>query len=288
MKRAAVTTLSALLIWGSSGCASTLPHKASPLVTPTAAVPSLLAPLLPAPFVLLGELHDVDGHQQLQARVIEHLAHSQRLHAVVLEMADRGHSTQGLSTQATEAQVQQALAWNTSGWPWERYGPVVMTAVRQGVPVLGGNLPRSDMRAAMLDTALDASVQRQHLEPLQALMHESHCGLLPESQLQPMARIQIGRDVAMAQTLLAAQPTQPQQVTLLITGNQHARKDYGVPWHLQRLGVPTHEIKVVHMQTESASQQFEGADALWTSAPAPPTDHCADLRQRMAPQGQAS
>jgi uncharacterized iron-regulated protein len=220
--------------------------------------------------------------------VIEHLAQNKQLHAVVLEMAERGHSTGALLPLASEAQVQNALQWNRNVWPWERYGPVVMTAVRQGVPVLGGNLPRSDMRAAMRDTALDASVQRQHLEPLQDLMQAAHCGLLPESQLQPMARIQIGRDVAMAQTLLAARPTQPQQVTLLITGNQHARKDYGVPWHLQRLGVPTQEIKVVHMQTESASQLFEGADALWTSAPAPPKDHCADLRQRMAPHGQAS
>lgn len=283
MKRFLAVPLCTLVIGLALGCASAHRPHASAALTPPSAVPTLLAPLLPASFVLLGELHDVDGHQQLQARVIEHLAQQNRLHAVVLEMADQGRSTQGLGQHTSEEQVQQALQWNHSAWPWERYGPVVMTAVRQGVTVLGGNLPRTEMRAAMGNANLDASVQPQHLEPLQALMQESHCGLLPASQLLPMARIQIGRDVSMAQTLLNARPTQNQQVTLLITGNQHARKDYGVPWHLQRLGVGAHEVKVVHMQTESANQLFEGADALWTSAPAPPKDHCAELRHRIRP-----
>lgn len=251
-------------------------------------MPQLLTPLLPASFVLLGELHDVDGHQELQSHVIAHLASQHKLHAVVLEMVDRGHSTLGLGVDATDAQVQDALQWNTRAWPWERYGPVVMTAVQQGVPVFGGNLARQDMATAMRNTALDATIQAQHLPPLQALMQASHCGLLPQSQLLPMARVQIGRDVAMAESLLNQRPALADQVTLLITGNQHARKDYGVPWHLMRLGVNPQDIKVVHMQTPSSNASLTGADALWTSAPAPPKDYCAELRERMAPRGQAS
>jgi uncharacterized iron-regulated protein len=287
MKPVFIAALSAGVL-AVGGCAIWPDGPAAPALTQPHKVPALLPPLLPAPFVLLGELHDVDGHQQLQRQVIEHLAQNKQLHAVVLEMAERGHSTGALLPLASEAQVQNALQWNRNVWPWERYGPVVMAAVRQGVPVHGGNLPRNDMRTAMRNTALDDSISALHLGPLQALMQESHCGLLPESQLQPMARIQIGRDIAMAQTLVELRPAQAHQVTLLITGNQHARKDYGVPWHLMRLGVQAREVKVVHMQTESARQPFEGADALWTSAPVPPKDHCADLRQRMAPHGQAS
>jgi len=288
MKRLLAVAFFSLLVLIGGGCAASLDTQSPTALTSPTAVPRLLAPLLPANFLVLGELHDVDGHQQLHKHVIHHLAHNQQLHALVLEMADRGHSTMGLPAHATETQVQQALRWNTSGWPWERYGPVVMAAVGQSVPVFGGNLPRSDMRSAMLNAALDANVQAQHLEPLQALMQESHCGLLPASQLLPMARIQIGRDVAMAQTLLDTRPPKAQQVTLLITGNQHARKDYGVPWHLQRLGVHTREVKVVHMQTPTAQQAAMAADALWTSPPAPEKDHCAELRQRMTPKGNAA
>jgi uncharacterized iron-regulated protein len=286
MKRTlAVTALSTGVLLFISGC--TGPQHKTPHFTAPQAVPQLLAPLLPATFLLLGELHDVDGHQQLQAKVIQHLAAQQQLHAVVLEMADRGHSTLALPAQANEAQVQQALQWNTTGWPWVRYGPAVMSAVRMGVPVYGGNLPRHDMRAAMLNTALDASVQAQHLVPLQALMQESHCGLLPVSQLLPMVRIQIGRDVTMAQTLLNVRPIDKNKVTLLITGNQHARKDYGVPWHLRRLGLEAQEVKVVHMQTPTSAQRLSTADALWTSPAAQEKDHCAELRQRMAPKKDA-
>jgi uncharacterized iron-regulated protein len=94
--------------------------------------------------------------------------------------------------------------------------------------------------------------------------------------------------MAMAQTLLDTRPSQAQQTTLLITGNQHARKDYGVPWHLQRLGVQANQVKVVHMQTPTSAQRLFTADALWTSPPAPEKDHCGELRQRMAPKGNAT
>ena len=41
-------------------------------------------------------------------------------------------------------------------WPWADYGPVVMAAVRAGVPVAGANLPRAQTRTAMQDSTLDA------------------------------------------------------------------------------------------------------------------------------------
>ncbi|MFN3830549.1 MAG: ChaN family lipoprotein, partial [Tepidimonas ignava] len=88
-------------------------------------------------WLLLGEQHDADAHQALQAAVVQVLAEQGRLAALVLEMAERGQNTRALAPNAPQAAVQAALQWNDRGWPWRRYGPVVMTAVRAGVPVLG-------------------------------------------------------------------------------------------------------------------------------------------------------
>lgn len=247
---------------------------------PTApqAIGSRLEALLPAPVLVIGEQHDATEHQQLQAALVTHLARNERLHALVLEMADQGRDTQGLPASASPEAVQQRLAWNDAGWPWARYGQVVMAAVQAGVPVYGGNLPRASMRAAMRNEALDVTIPADKRPELEALIHTAHCELLPASQLPGMARIQIGRDVAMAETLSALK--RPDQVVVLVTGRQHARKDYGVPWHLSRIDptLPPSEVKVLDLRTPGAEPL--ASDAVWHTPSVPPQDHCAGLRER--------
>ena len=78
----------------------------------------------PMPAVLLlGEQHDATAHHQWEQRTVQTLAQRGQLAAVVLEMADDGHSTQALPATATEADVQQALQWNDKGWPWKPTAP---------------------------------------------------------------------------------------------------------------------------------------------------------------------
>ncbi|WP_180683044.1 ChaN family lipoprotein [Tepidicella baoligensis] len=241
--------------------------------------------LLPAQVLIIGEQHDADAHQALQAEVVHHLASRELLHALVLEMAPRGHSTTGLPTDSAPERVQQALAWPDADWPWERYGPVVMVAVRSGVPVHGGNLPRWAMRSAMTDTTLDRTLPPDGWQALQALIHTAHCELLPASQWPGMARIQIARDQAMAHTVRSL--LQPDRVVLLLTGRQHARKDIGVPWQLAQIdpALPTAQVRVIDLRTAGAEPLApEGTplspDAVWPTPAAPPQDHCAALRQR--------
>src|ERR1700755_1813415 len=113
------------------------------LLTACAAAPPL-PELSGVDALLLGEQHDAAGHASLQQRWVATLAQRGRLGAVALEMADRGHSTADRPPGASEEQVREALAWNrSSGWPWDRSAPAIMTAVRAGVPVLGANLPRA-------------------------------------------------------------------------------------------------------------------------------------------------
>lgn len=257
--------------WLLIGLALTLTACAAPSArTPDA----LLERLLPAQALLLGEQHDAAEHQALQKATVELLARRGQLAAVVMEMADQGRHTDGLPRDATEIQVRDALGWtDETGWPWPTYGPVVMAAVRAGVPVAGGNLPRSSMRAAMQDTALDRVLDAAGLEQQKTGIREGHCGLLPEGQIGPMTRIQLARDRAMASTV--EQRARPGMTVLLIAGNGHVRQDVGVPRHLPAGFV--HKVVVARAGEAGAGLP---ADAVWPTPPLPPQDHCAELRRQ--------
>jgi uncharacterized iron-regulated protein len=184
--------------------------------------------------LLLGEQHDASAQPRLQQRWVDTLARRDRLGAVTLEMADRGHSTAGLPRGASEEQVRQALDWNRpgGGWPWERYAPSIMAAVRAGVPVIGANLPRAELRAAMKDTSLDAVLPPAALQEQEQAIRRGHCDLLPEQQVLPMTRVQIARDRAMAQAISSA--AAPGKTVVLIAGAGHVSPELGVPLHLPR------------------------------------------------------
>lgn len=180
--------------------------------------------------VLLGELHDEARHQRHHLDVVQALAARGQLAALALEMAERGRTTAGLPRDAGEDAVRAALDWNDQAWPWPPYAPAVMAAVTAGVPVLGANLPRDRMRTAMADPSLDATLDAAALGAQLEAIRAGHCDLLPQRQLLPMARVQIARDRAMAQTV--AQAAQPGRRVVLLSGAGHADPALGVPRHL--------------------------------------------------------
>ena len=231
--------------------------------------------LLPADVLLLGEQHDAPEHQALERSTVQWLAGRGALAALVMEMAERGRSTEGLAPDASESAVQSALRWSDAAWPWASYGPVAMAAVRAGVPVLGGNLPRKALNAATEDTALDSRLQPEARQRQQDAVREGHCGLLPEKMLPGMVRVQIARDISLAQT--AADAHLPGKVVLLVAGNGHVQRSLGVPLHL-----PSElRSKVVVTQAGKALAAIEKeADWVQLTAPLPPRDACAELREQ--------
>ncbi|MGE0349376.1 ChaN family lipoprotein [Hydrogenophaga sp.] len=237
----------------------------------------LLDRVLPTPVLMLGEQHDAPEHQVLQREVVQLLAAQGKLAALIMEMVEQGHDTLDLPRDANEARVREALAWSErGGWPWPTYGPVVMAAVRNGVPVIGGNLPRARMRDAMGNGALDDLVGEGVLRRQRDGIRDSHCGLLPEGQITPMTRIQLARDQALAQTV--AKAVTPGKTVLLVAGNGHVRRDLGVPLHLP--SSLAHKV-VMAQAGAAADSDAPPADTVWVTPALPPRDHCTELRQRL-------
>ncbi|MBK5205051.1 MAG: ChaN family lipoprotein [Polaromonas sp.] len=270
------------------GCASRpippeMPIVQLPRGDGVSATAARLDALLPADVLLIGEQHNAAEHQQLEQQVIALLAARGLLAAVALEMAEAGVSTATLQPSSTEMQTRQALKWDNKGWPWAAYGPAVMTAVRAGVPVLGANLPRSQHRDSMNDSQLDSQLPGPTLKIQQQRIRGSHCDLLPESQLAPMTRIQIAKDITMANML--SQSALPGKVVVLLTGSGHADRTLGVPQHLPA----DLKVKAIRLRAgdDSTNEPVDAFDSIWPTPALPEMDYCADLRKKFTPNSAA-
>jgi uncharacterized iron-regulated protein len=258
----------AVICWACalSACASTLPSGAQVLS------------LLPTDAILLGEQHDAPEHARLALQSVQALATKGSLAALVIEMAQAPANTARLAPDADETTVQTELKWQESAWPWARYGPTVMAAVRAGVPVRGANMSRADMRLAMQDVALDLQLSPPALAAQRQAIVDGHCQLLPEGQIPGMTRIQIARDVAMARTV--TQAARVGQTVLLLAGGAHVDRVLGVPLHLPaqfKSKVALAQVK----PAQAATQKIAPGDLLWETPAPPPTDYCAKLREQL-------
>lgn len=230
--------------------------------------------------VVVGEQHDNPDHHALQLWLSRELAAQRPQGSVLLEMLN---PSQQIRVDQVQAETRagrppldaiRALAWQP-GWDWAMYGALVRYQLRQPYPLLAANLDREEImriyqqRPALQGQASTAAAVQQRL---QRDIRESHCGLLPESQVPAMLAVQQQRDRRMAEALLAAP-----RPSLLLAGAFHARKDLGVPLHLADLGAGQGNAVLILAEV---GRQVDAsmADYVWFTAAQPEQDHCAKLR----------
>ncbi|MDG1579913.1 ChaN family lipoprotein [Pseudomonas sp. GOM6] len=242
----------------------------------------LVERLAKAPRVLVGEQHDNPDHHALQLWLSRELAAQRPQGSVLMEMINPNQQARVEEVQAQlragqpPADAFTALAWQP-GWDWGLYGALVHYQLRQPYPLLAANLDRAEImqiyqaRPTLQGSASTAPAVQ---EKLQEDIRESHCGLLPDSQIPAMLAVQQQRDRRMAERLVAAP-----QPALLLAGAFHVRKDLGVPLHLADLGA--REGNLVLILAEVGKQPAAGsADYVWYTAANVSEDYCAKLRKR--------
>lgn len=201
-----------------------------------------------ARYILLGEQHDNADHHRLQAELVRAFAGSGRRPVLAFEMLDVEQQPRVDASLARAPGDVDALAlavgWADSGWPdWPLYRPVFAAGLEAGLPVVGANLPREQVRALVrrgpsaMDAGLrerlglDAPLSEDVARAMREEMHASHCGHLPESMMEPMVLAQRARDAHLAERMLT---TDEGDGAILITGAGHARSDRGVPASLRK------------------------------------------------------
>ena len=240
----------------------------------------LLTRLSAAPKVLVGERHDNPDHHALQLWLLRALAAQRPQGSLLLEMLTPDQQVKVDQVRAAIAAGQapqdilSALNWQP-GWAWSLYGPLVQHALRQPYPLLAANLERREVMqiyAQVPQLQGQASTAQPVREALLEQIRQSHCNLLPESQLPAMLAVQQQRDRRMAEALLAAPAP-----SLLFAGAFHVRRELGVPLHLQDLGA-AEGVQVLILAEVGSQVDAESADYVWYTPAQPEQDHCAKLR----------
>lgn len=242
----------------------------------------LVRRLADADYLLVGERHDNPDHHALQQWLLQALAERRSQGSLLLEMLtpDQQPAVNRMQAQLQRgrppADLPAALDWQ-DGWPWTLYGPLVGYALAQPYPVRYANLTRAEVSAIYRQVPHvqgGLSGGAPVVAALRAQIVESHCGMLPDSQLPAMLAVQQQRDRRMAARLQAA-PTP----AMLLAGAFHVRRDLGVPLHLQDLAQPGSR-RVLILAEVGEQWTSEQADYVWYTPRQPAKDYCEGLRKR--------
>lgn len=258
-------TLLAVLSWGvlasTAGAATPLPANAD----------ALEAAMRGSRVILLGEVHDNAAQHALRAAALRKLVEGGARPAIAFEQFDR-EAQEAIERARRErpgdVDYLVAQAKGAPSWGWSMYKPFIALALEYDLPIVAANLSRPDaMKTATSAAPTDAPASLVRAQ--EAAIAKGHCDLLPSEALPGMARAQIARD----RTLAHAIAPYAQRGVVLLTGNEHARKDMGVP---QWLVVPSTSIALVEDDEDTT-----GFDFYVVTERATRPDPCEELRKRM-------
>jgi uncharacterized iron-regulated protein len=249
--------------------------------------------LLEADVILLGEQHDNPHHHALQKEVLDLLGQRSMLDSVVFEQVhwDQQGVLNSLNNRSL-GELAKDLNWASSGWPdYKFYEPLFMAATRYKAQLIAGNIAPQKSKVIYQDgyaAIFTADDQKnlgldQMFEPkAEAAMEEEifvgHCRLLPKDHVKTMIPVQRSRDAAMA---LAWSRLNKKGKTVFIVGSGHARKDFGIPWYLERLK-PGIKIYSVGMNEVGADTNADVYDQVITTAAAEREDPCVGLKDKFS------
>lgn len=233
--------------------------------------------------VLLGELHDNPNHHRLRGELIARFARPGT--TVVAEHLPSGRR---VAANGPLREDLEAAGFDARGWGWPLHESLFDAIRQRELPLVGGNLPKGYSKqlmsggvAALTDVLAgpygQAPLTAQAGARLDADLVDGHCGQLPDKYRAPMQLVQRATDVSLANALLANTPA------VLVAGNGHVRRDYGVPQVIDALA-PSLKISSVGFYERGGERQeliksLAGRyDYVWLTEPATRTDPCEDLK----------
>ena len=270
----------------------------------------LSARIAQARYVLVGEIHTNADHHRIQANVLNQIAKQGRKSRVVWEMIPQEKQSildaidPGNTNAASE--LGKALGWAASGWPdWTMYEPIAAAALKHALPMTGAALQSKFVRTVMSSNgeslslaqkerlSLNSKLSDEQSDSMLQSLHEGHCQLMDKNQLKPMVWVQRARDGAMARAMFDTDETDQnlaQTRAVLIAGNGHVRKDWGVPAVLSQLDPAGSILSIAQievsegMDSPTEYRELSSAQRLHDFVIFTPRseirDHCAELRKR--------
>jgi hypothetical protein len=240
-----------------------------------------------ADVVILGEVHDNPAHHAAQARALAAL----QPRAVIWEMLTPEQAARLPADLSDPDSVAGAVDWAGSGWPdFALYHPLMLAT--PGALHLGAGVPRDRARQVFGEPlaqvfgplagrfGLDADLPADEQAAREAQMQAAHCDALPEDLLPGMVAAQRLRDGELARVALAALADAGAPVAI-ITGNGHARTDWGVPVLIARANPGARVLSVGMLEAPPDTPppyDLRPYDLWLVTDPAPRDDPCAAFR----------
>lgn len=236
-----------------------------------------------ADVVILGEIHDNPGHHERQAELIRALDAK----AVVWEMLTADTAARINAGGLGSDQIDRVLGWAREHWQdFDLYRPVLLAAMGRGT--YGGLVPRDAARKAieigpavafgsdssLYGLAVPLNDAEQDIR--EAQQFEAHCDAIPEDMLPSLVGVQRLRDASLARAVLQALDDTGGPV-VVITGNGHARKDWGIPRFLDRLRPGARVFSLGQGEGDDIRGSF---DAVAHSPAVERPDPCAVFQQK--------
>ena len=203
-------------------------------------------------FLVVGETHGFQPHQDREAYLVSALAERGLYPALVLEMLDPDGALKLAEYRRTHPEdvssLAQSLDWENSGWPaFSYYEPVFSVAFRAKLAVVGGDLP-----AALSLLAVPPSIQQNDLRlaSWKQTMKIAHCGIIAPDELVRTALRQMARDQSMAYAALSADE---KSSAIVVSGLEHARADRGIPTYMAGKDVSSVALVEISESTDPAN-----------------------------------
>lgn len=209
---------------------------ATPVCADQISIDELVA-LPPVQVHFLGELHDNPWHHENQTKAVAAISPK----AIVFEMLSPEQAALVPTGDIPdEASLNATLGWADSSWPdFAMYYPIFKAT--EGAAFYGALVPRDQVRDVIMSGDVAAGfgdgAERygltQTLAPKEQAQREAgqleaHCNALPADMLPGMVMGQRLRDASLARQIDIALDETGGPV-VVITGNGHARTDWGAP-----------------------------------------------------------
>ncbi|MDG6896322.1 ChaN family lipoprotein [Volucribacter amazonae] len=217
------------------------------------------------PIILLGEIHDQFSHHQAQYWFLDKLVEKRPQGSLLLEMlaVNQQSALDDLPKQSIPLnKLADLIQWDHR-WRWDWYGELIERALFADYSVVATNLTQQEVNTIMRGAeplrgkTSTAVAIKQQIADLILANHSGNC--CSAELINRMVEVQQFRDRRMAEKLW--QSTQPTNV--LIAGNHHVNRLFGVPVHLQELSGNQANATVIMMSNEQQGITVEQADFLW-------------------------
>lgn len=242
---------------------------------------ALLGALRASDYALLGELHDNPRHHALRGELVTALGGGLQVRAEHLMQGRRVRFDRDLRSCLVDA------GFDEKGWQWPMHEPLFAAVAAAGDTLEGANAAQDLVRRAAregraaLPDELAALIDRAELPAagraaLEADLLQGHCGQLDAKRVPSLVWAQRTRDAAMAQSLREARAAGGGKPVLLLAGNGHVRRDYGVPLLLAQ-AEPAARVLAVGFGESGEDAAGAPYDYLWLTAPASREDPCMSM-----------